>query len=196
MKRTVILSFSVLAVCAAFLVSPFVGLSRIAAAVDAHNAGMLSDRVDFGRLRQSLSSQIVATYLQITGRASKLGTLGNRIAVGVGTSLADPIVARLLNPETLVAFLNSANVSSGDLHLPGGTAPLQNGSLGSFWQGFVNSEYGIGNFYISLPTSAPADHQYRLRLQVLQWNWKLTGIDLPQRIRVLLANELKKKIGS
>lgn len=194
MKRMLLLGFVL--VCGAFLVSPYIGLSRIAAAVEARNAAMLSHRVDFRRLRQSLSSQVVATYLKTTGRASKLGTQGNALAVGVGTSLADPIVSRLINPETLVDFLKATKVSSGDLHLPAGVGPFQKGSLGSFWQSFVNSEYGLGNFYISLPTSAPAIQQYRVRLQVLQWNWKLTGIDLPQNIRILLANELKRKIGS
>jgi hypothetical protein len=32
-------------------------------------------------------------------------------------------------------------------------------------------------------------------MQVLQWNWKLVGIDLPEKVRDQLADELIRRIG-
>jgi hypothetical protein len=76
-----------------------------------------------------------------------------------------------------------------------GLGPFSIDALGSAWEIFINTEYGIGNFYISLPMRAAATDQFRLRLQVLQWNWKLTAVDLPERVRVELAKELQRRIG-
>ena len=45
------------------------------------------------------------------------------------------------------------------------------------------------------PQSAPAPDQYRLQMQVLRWNWKLVGIDLPEKVRDQLADELIRRIG-
>jgi Protein of unknown function (DUF2939) len=52
---------------------PFVELRALAAALQAHNATALSKQVDFARLRNSLAQQIIAAYLRVTGRESKLG---------------------------------------------------------------------------------------------------------------------------
>lgn len=56
--------------------------------------------------------------LKITGRASKLTTAGNALAVGIETSLADPIVSPLLHPETPVSFL-SRRMSESDHWIAG-----------------------------------------------------------------------------
>jgi hypothetical protein len=55
--------------------------------------------------KQALIEQCkqVATYLELTGK--KLGLIEKSIAVGVGGSIADPIVARLVNAETLLDLL-------------------------------------------------------------------------------------------
>jgi hypothetical protein len=44
-----------------------------------------------------------------------------------------------------------------------------------------------------LPAGAEAAEQFRLRMQVLKWRWKLTGIDLPEKLRDQFARELAKK---
>jgi hypothetical protein len=195
MKRFVIASLIALIAIGYFLAAPFVGLAHLRAAVEARNAAALSERVDFSRLRQSLGEQIVATYLQISGKGAKLGRLGTAIASHAAASLADPLLADLVNPETMLALLAGSGVSSASLKLPAGLGPLPKHAFGSLWNAFVNSEYGIGNFYISLPAEAAATNQFRLRLQVLQWDWKLTEIGLPERLRIELAKELQRRIG-
>ncbi len=110
-------------------------------------------------------------------------------------SLADPLLADLINAETMFDLLAGRGVASASLKLPAGLGPLPKHAFGSLWGVFANSEYGIGNFYISLPAQAAAANQFRLRLQVLQWNWKLTAIGLPEHLRIELAKELQRRIG-
>jgi len=195
MKRSVVASVIALIAIGYFLAAPFVGLAHLRSAVEARNASALSERVDFSRLRKSLSEQIVATYLEVTGKGAKLGQLGTAIASHAAASLADPLLADLINPETMLDLLSGSGISTASLKLPAGLGPLPKDAFGSLWNAFANSEYGIGNFYISLPAQAAATNRFRLRLQVLQWDWKLTAIGLPERLRIELAKELQRRIG-
>jgi Protein of unknown function (DUF2939) len=194
-KRTLIGSLAVAAGLLYFLTSPFLGLMHLQSALEARNAGALAERVDFRRVRQSLGQQIVATYLKISGRGSQLGNVGSSLAAGFGASLADPLLNDLINPETMIDFLSGRGVSSATFSLPPGLGPLPEDALGSLWRAFALCEYGVGNFYISLPAKAAATDRFRLRLQVLQWDWKLTEIGLPERLRIMLAKELERRIG-
>ena len=195
MKRIIICLTIVLVAVGYFLASPFVGLAHLRSAIDARNASALSERIDFQRLRNSLGQQIVSTYLKITGKSAQLGQLGTSIAIGVGASMAEPLLADLVNPEMMLDLLSGSGVSTASLQIPAGLGPFSKDAVGSAWEIFINTEYGIGNFYIRLPTSTAATEQFRLRFQVLQWNWKITAIDLPERLRVELAKELQRRIG-
>lgn len=195
MKRIIICLTIVLVAVGYLLASPFVGLAHLRSAIDARNASALSERIDFQRLRSSLGQQIVSTYLKITGKSAQLGQLGTSIAIGVGASMAEPLLADLVNPEMMLDLLSGSGISAASLQIPAGLGPFSKDAVGSAWQIFINTEYGIGNFYIRLPTSTAATEQFRLRFQVLQWNWKITAIDLPERLRVELAKELQRRIG-
>lgn len=136
----------------AYATWPVVGFYRIASAVESRDAKALSKRVDFRSLRKSLIKQIVATYLELTGKEEKLGLLGKSIAVGVGSSYADPIVARLLNEETLMELLTKGKVG-GPAEASGkpATAPfLSEAEWRSAWQTWWNSEYRGGDYYVYL----------------------------------------------
>jgi len=194
MKRTLIITAVALAGLGYFLASPFVGLAHLRSAIAARNAAAVAERVDFQRLRRSLGEQIVATYLKITGKGDKLGALGSAVAAGYGASLADPLLNDLVNPETMIDLLSGRGAAP--LHVSAGLPALPANAFGSLFKLFANCEYGIGNFYISVPPDAAEDDQFRLRLQVLQWNWTLTEVGLPERLRIELAKELERRIGS
>lgn len=171
---------------------PFVGLHSIAADLQARDAAALSEHVDFTRLRRSLAEQIIATYLQITGRASKLGVYGNAVATAVGVSIADPLVSQIINPENLIALLNGRTLATdrGPVSLDMGQLPA--GSFHSAWETWLFSDYRIDRFSVAIPLDAAPADQYRLRLQLLQWHWKLVGIDLPEKLRIQFAQQLAK----
>ena len=105
MRWTLWIAVVLVVVLSAYAIWPVVGFYRIASAVDSRDAAALTQRVDFPSLRKSLTKQLIATYLELTGQKKKLGLLGNSIAMGIGGSIADPIVARLVNAETLLGLL-------------------------------------------------------------------------------------------
>jgi Protein of unknown function (DUF2939) len=177
-----------------FFLSPLIGLAALGSAVASKNPAALDKRVDFTRLGRSLAPQIVWTYLQKTGRANVIGRTATSMIAGSSGSIADPILGDLLKPEAILRLLETGQPGP-QLQLTGSIAALPNGNFGSLWQAFQNAEYGIGNFYLNAPGSAAAPDQYRLHMQVLRWNWKLVGIDLPEKVREQLADELIRRIG-
>jgi hypothetical protein len=193
MTRVILTLLALFLLIIIYAASPYSGLYRILSAVQTRDAAALSKNVDFSHLRQSLTSQIIENYLKLTGRSERLGQFGSSMAVGIGTAIAEPILSQMLNPEGLIALLQNGRVNVGPQPVAVQLGPLSNNSLGSFWDAVRNSDYGLGRFFISLPTSAPPQEQFRLELQLLEWRWKLTAITLPEQLRMGLATELAKQ---
>jgi hypothetical protein len=175
----------------AYAIWPVVGFYRIASAIEAHDAAALSKRVDLHALRKNLTKQIVSTYLELTGKEKKLGLLGKTIAIGIGTSYAEPIVARLINEETLIDLLGKGN-AGGEAKISAELAPFSKSALKSGWTTWLHSEYRGEDYYVYLPPDKPTDQEFKVKLSLSRWRWKLAGIDLPQPLRVQLAKELEK----
>ena len=87
------------------MASPFVALYQLAQAVEARDTAAISERVNFHALL-SLSKQIVSEYLRTMGRGQELDTFERNLATSAGTTLADPLVARLVTPEAVVSLLS------------------------------------------------------------------------------------------
>ena len=171
---------------------PILGLRTLATALQARNAAALTEQVHFARLRSSLAEQIVAAYLRVTGRDRKLGVLAP-LAATVGASIVDPLVSQIVNPENLMELLRGGKIQSELGTISFQTEELLNFSPIDAWDAWLTSEYGLGRFSIGFPADAQAIEQFRLRMQLLQWRWKLTELDLPQTLRYQFARELAKK---
>jgi hypothetical protein len=104
-------------------------------------------------LRRSLSQQIIAEYLKLTGKDKRLGKFRTGIATGIGASLAEPLVAQFLNPETLLDFLNKRSVKNG--------AKCNCSLLRLFevWKVWWHSEYELTRFHIYLPPDKAKNEQ-------------------------------------
>jgi hypothetical protein len=176
---------------AAFFIWPLVGFYRIASAVEAKNATALSERVEFSLLRRSLTQQVIAEYLKLTGKDQKLGQFKAGVATGVGAALAEPVVAEFLNAETLLNFLNKGSVKDGGVSSE--IAPFSGSSWRDAWQVWWHSEYGPTNFSTYLPPDKSKSEQFKVKLSLRDWQWKLTGIGLPNQLRVQLAQELVRR---
>lgn len=180
---------------------PFLGLHDLAADLAARNSAGLDREIDFARLRHSLSEQIIQAYLKVDPRTARLGAFGNAVASAIGSSIADPMVAEIINPENLVVLLNGGMITTefGDISLASGNAALSpkalpTGTLSAAWRAWLGAEYRLDRFSLGVPPDAPATAQFQLRMQLLQWHWKLVGIDLPEALRARLAQELAKKM--
>ena len=177
----------------AYAIWPVAGFFRIASAIEARDASALAKLVDFRALRKNLTKQVVAAYMELTGKEQKLGPLGKTFAVGVGTSYAEPIIAQLLNEQTLIDLLTKGNAGDQSIKVPAEFAPFSANAMKSGWQTWWASEYGLGDYYVYLPPDKPRDNQFKVKLSLTDMQWKLAGIDLPEPMRLELAQQLMKR---
>jgi hypothetical protein len=191
MKRFIPVFLLLLVLLVGYWAWPFFGLRALGEAVQVGDVTAINEEIDYPRLRRSFTEQIIGAYLRITGRASQLGALGP-LATAVGASIVDPWVSQIVNPENLAQLLRGGTVSSelGPVSFRFGNLPS---TLNLAWDAWLSSEYWFNRFSIWLPPGASQTDQFRLRMQLLQWRWKVTGIDLPEKLRDQIAGELAKK---
>jgi Protein of unknown function (DUF2939) len=173
----------------AYAAWPLIGLYRLASAVEAHNAALLNRLIDFPSLRRSVTEQVVGSYLQLTGKDAGLSTFARAVAVGTAANIFDPVVARAFNSESIADFLSKGSSVEG-VSVPPNTAPITTASLRSAWTTWLDSEYSFRDFYVRLPPHTHPAEKFRLTLRLTAWKWRLTGIDLPERLRIQLAQEV------
>lgn len=87
--------------------SPYWAVSGFVQAAHLGDAELVSDYVDFERLKQSFKSQLVASMQAEMAKDSTSGW--EAIGLAFGSALVDPMVDAALTPEALVQAL-SANV--------------------------------------------------------------------------------------
>jgi hypothetical protein len=195
MRWTLRIGFLALVAWAAFMVSPFVALYRLAEAVEARDTAALDERVNFHALRLSLSKQIVSEYLRTVGRSQELDSFERNLATSAGATLADPLVARLVTPEAVLSLLSGrlpAEASTGrSPRLPG--RPLHVGSFGAALRIFMASQSrGFRNIMVALPDGPPKAEQVRLHLRLSGTAWRLLGVELPQVMLTALVKQLPR----
>jgi len=172
---------------------PFFALHGLVGAVQTRDIHAVAQRVNFPAVRQSLTEQIVETYLRLTGKDARLGQFGRGMAVSALTSIADPVVAQLISAEALVELLNSGWPTTVLPDRIAGVQGLGADALGSAWNVFVHSQQGLRRFEIAVPAAAPPGHQFTLQFRLTSWMWKLSGVALPEQLRIRLAQELIRR---
>jgi len=98
---------AVAALWIAYVAWPFFALYELAAAIQNRDAATVARRINVPAVRHSLTEQIAATYLRVTGREARLGALTRGVAAAAAGSIADPIVAKLLSTDALLELLNT-----------------------------------------------------------------------------------------
>jgi hypothetical protein len=168
---------------------PVYDLFVLLRAVEARDIDTATRRIDFNRVRISLADQIVHAYMRRTG--IQPSPLASNIAAGA-LGIADPIVQKLITPEALSQLITTgwppATVAPDGP--PPGTLGITTATIGSMWQIFQNSEYGLGRFEVVGPAALPPQHRFHLEFRLLQWHWRLVGVVLPENIQNLLVDEL------
>jgi hypothetical protein len=171
-----------------YVVWPLYDLYQLALAIETRNVAAATQRIDFGRVRVSLAQQITEAYIQRTGaRVSPLIT-------GAVGQIADPFVIRFVSPETLAEMLRVGWPDTVLPDRPRDVSGLSLSALGSAWQLFIRSDYGIGQLEVSIPVALPPDRAFGLKLRLVQWRWRLSAIRLPANIQSLIVDEIIKSI--
>jgi Protein of unknown function (DUF2939) len=167
---------------------PIYDLLVLVRAIESRDVDTVTRHVYFDAVRASLTNQIVAAYVRRTG--IQIGPLRRNIAAA---AIANPVVEKLISREALSQLLTIGwpvtVVPDGP---PPGTIGITTNTIGTMWQIFANSEYGIGRFEVSAPALLPPLQRFRLTFRLSQWRWQLVAVILPETIQSLLGDELVK----
>jgi hypothetical protein len=186
--RKSLIALAVLAVCwIAYVASPFLALYHMVHAIETRDAQALSRDINFVQLRNSLSGQIVEAYVRRAG--IQLSPLAQSV-VGSALAIADPIVDKLISPEAVATLMAAGWPTTVLPQVPSGTIGISSETLGTAWQIFVASRYGLGRAEIRVPASFPRPQRFGLQFRIGHWRWQLAGLVLPTAVLDALADEL------
>ena len=144
-------------------------------------------------MRVSLTNQVVAAYVRRT--RINISPLAQSMAARA-LGIADPIVKKLISPEALSELLRVGWPVTVVSDPAPGTVGVTRSTIGSIWQIFENSEYGLARFEVAAPSPLPQQQRFRLTFRLLQWRWRLVAVTLPENIQNLLGDELAKALGT
>ena len=186
MPKTIITLLVIALVWIGHIVWPLYELALMVRAIDERDLPTVTRHVNFDRVRVSLTEQVVAAYMRRSGIKPNL-LAQQAFAAGVL-----PVVDKLVSPEALSDLLAVGWPVAVAPNPPLGTLGINQKTLGTAWQIFGASNYGIGRFGVSAPMELPPSNRFGLTFQLLQWRWQLTRVILPEGIQNLLADELIK----
>ncbi len=193
MRATIRIVIVVFVLWVAYFVWPYFGLRSLVQAVRKHDVAAVNERINFPALRQSLTAQIIATYLRLTGKEARLGQFRD-LAIAATSSIADPIVAQLISAETLTDLLASGWPTAVLPEKVPALRGLSSGSVGSVWQILANSDHGLRTFSLALPANVAREYQFRLRFRLSGSTWKLYDIRLPDELVARLTREMIRTV--
>ena len=168
---------------------PLYDLLVLVRAMEIRDVDTVTRYVYFDAVRVSLTDQVVAAYVRRT-RINMSPVVQSMSARALG--IADPIVKRLISPEALSELLSVGWPVTVVSDTPPDTVGITRNTIGTIWEIFVNSEYGLGRFEVTAPSVLPQRQRFRLTFRLLQWRWRLVAITLPENIQNLLGDELAK----
>jgi hypothetical protein len=168
---------------------PLYDLIVLVRAIETRDIGTVTRHVYFDQVRISLTDQVVAAYVRRTG--IQISPLARSMAAAA-LSIADPVVKKLISPEALSELLAVGWPVAVVPDPPPGTIGITRSTMGTIWQVFANSEYGLGRFEVAAPAALPPQQRFGLTFRLLQWRWRLVAVTLPENIQNLLADELIK----
>jgi Protein of unknown function (DUF2939) len=175
---------------AVYFVSPYVSMYGLARAIEAKDAAAIERWVNFRAVRASVARQLIPAYLAATGRESEIKGAKGQAVVGIGASIADPLLAQYLSPTALADFLDDPRLEAKG-GSPAGSGRLELNSVPSLRQLFVTAETrGFRAISFAVPVDKAAEERFRLHMRMRGLGWRLVGIDLPQPVLQRLVREL------
>jgi hypothetical protein len=177
---------------AAYIASPFVALYRFAKAVEVKDLVAIEARVNFRALGTSLTGQLITEYLIATGREAELKGSRRQATVGIGATIADPLVAQYLTPAALANFLEDPR-GTGSAPLAIASPAINLDSFSEAWRVFFTAETrGFRAITVAVPVDRPAEDQFRVQLRLSGLTWRIVGLTLPKPLLQRLVQELIK----
>ena len=189
MRKTAIAAAVLGALGLAYVVWPFASLYGVVRAAQAGDAAGVAQRVNAPALRRSLTAQLLEAYARVTGKQPDR----SGIMASLAAAFTDPLVEKLIASATLTEIMRNGWTESILGERPPGIEGLDANALGNAWQLYLNADYGLGEVRFPVPVSKPKEKQFRVRLALSRWTWKLAGLDLPHGLQERLVRELIKQ---
>jgi hypothetical protein len=193
MRRWPALLAAVLIVLFGYAAWPLLGLLALANSIEQRDTRTFLLLVDIPHIKRSLATQLVRAHLKATGKDKRMSPLAIDLAVRAGIAVADSYIVEIVKPAALMDLLRQGRVEtlgSGSTALPTiGWPNLRSARR------LLAAEYHGRDFYIMVPLSASANDSFRLHLRLLQWQWKLAGIKLPEAIAIRIEREIRATQG-
>ncbi|MBM6592398.1 DUF2939 domain-containing protein [Microvirga pudoricolor] len=198
MRWTFRICLLLLAAWIVYAASPYVALYGLSRAVERRDADAIAQHINFRAFRLSLTKQLVGEYLDRTNRTRDLSAFDKKLASEAGATVADPIVAQLLTPATLVDLLNDGWPQEVLQEAPDGPAPAPAPALGPAFSSigkalrlYASSEaHGFRTMIFTVPVDAAPQDRYRLQMRLSGFRWRLSGVDLPASLLEKLADRI------
>jgi DUF2939 family protein len=192
MRKTIIVVALIALAWLGYLAWPIYTLGALARAIEAGDTATAMRHIDLPAVRQSITQQVVDTYLKLTGKT--VSPLLRAAVASAAGSIADPIVGKMLAPDALAEFLRDGWPNAVLPDRPPGTTGLSAANLGNAWEIFAGAQYGIRRFELELPPSLSRDRRFVFEFRLIQWRWQLAGVRMPEHLRVRLAEALMKAL--
>lgn len=172
----------------AYTAWPFVDLYRLSSAIEAGDFREIQKRVSFTQVRNSVSRQVLETYLVLSGGDEKVSKLTRGLVIGASTPVAENIIAEDITPERIADFFAPRATST--LRTSGGRLRLAPMDLRNLWALYASSDYKLKDFHVAVPPQAAKDSRFRLRMRLTSWTWRLIDVQLPHELRIQLAQKI------
>jgi hypothetical protein len=160
-------------------------------AARAGNAVEVIERTNMILLRRSLVDQIIAAYLERTGR--KDSPRDRLLAQTYGASIADAMLQKMLTAENLTKLLQTGTIAGPDVStsLVPDILSINTSNIGELL-GRVSWVKPVEVFIRTSPTT-DRDSVSGVSLHFEGSDWKLSGINLPKSVTRQLAASLPVK---
>lgn len=169
---------------------PLLGLKNMATAIETKDSRKFVELLDIAELKRSLATQIVRTQLTVL-RSNRLPPLAFNLAMQAGIAVADAYVLEIVKPDRLFDLLKPSGIQAitdSNARIWSWGAP----NIRRLSQLLGAAEYRGRNFYVTIPINTEPKQQFRLRLRLSRWTWKLAGVDLPEELLVRLTREFEE----
>jgi Protein of unknown function (DUF2939) len=186
MRKTLLIIVVLALAWIGYLLWPPYDLAQFTRAIERGDAAAAARYINFPRVRTSLTQQITEAYIKRTGAHP------GPLVQGAVASIADPVVAKLISAQALTELLRIGWPRAALTQAPSDAVGISTAGLGTAWQLFAASEYGIGRYEVVVPVASPPKSAFTLQFRLAQWRWQLAAVRVPEAIQDLLADEIIK----
>jgi hypothetical protein len=198
MRNVLRAALALIILVAAYWSWALIGAAELASAAAKGDAPALMQRIDLPALRRSLADQITHAYLAQNPQFRKMAWFEQNVLGSASAGAANELLSGMLTPEAIAALL-----AEGRIGLPSaiasGTGPgWRMPSLGDAFrahplQVLMKSGFdGPMSFVVGL--DGP-EGRYGVHLRLSGTTWRLSGLDVPEKVSDELAHAIAQKVG-